>query len=345
MKKFKKWFKENKKIICLVLILLVVISLVSSSCNNSVFARLTDENTGAPVSIGEQAQGLLNNLLGGILNTASGTVLGAFSTLLFGLALIVFLVMWFIFAAVGVGDGWLSFPFPDQIIFNKMAFFDPNFINPTRQLSGQAPVAILQDIISSMYYTFFTVALTIFVIAAMVIGIKLALTSIASEKAQYKQALNNWVFGIVLLFSVHLLMAGIFAINEAVVEVAYHMSGNIKFSVSAFELVPGVGNTIKNIFGTVMSGINGILDILNVGFDLPEDALVELPWGGYAGMIIMFLVNAWGGDFISALTLFVVLGQTFALVVSYVKRLFFCIFLGMLAPIVIAVDVIKKSLS
>lgn len=328
----KKWFKDNKKIIFTVLLLLVAISILSSFGDNSVFARLTHEDEiEEPGGISD----FLGSLIGNLLNMGSGVLGVAFTTLVTVIAALIFLVLYTVFGTLGMSDGFTSFPFPDAIIFNRLSFFDPNFINPTT-VYGKAPVYLLQGIISSMYYTFFIIALTIFVIAAMVIGIKLAISSIASEKAQYKQALNNWVFGIALLFTVHILMAGIFALNEAIVEVAYDLAGNITFKMNAVKAIPLVGNTISNLLGTVS-------DILGK-FGVDASLELNIDMKGFSGLVLMYMWYAIGGDFISSLVLCIVLGQTVALVVMYTKRLFYCIFLGMLAPLIVAVDVIRKSM-
>ncbi|MNN99995.1 hypothetical protein D3C81_2197810 [compost metagenome] len=65
---------------------------------------------------------------------------------------------------------------------------------------------------------------------------------------------------------------------------------------------------------------------------------------GYGGMLMMFALKAFGGDFISSIICAILLGQTVIIVVMYVRRLFYCIILGMLAPAIVAVDVIKKTI-
>lgn len=242
--RIKNFIKINKKYIFTVVILLVAIMAVSSISNNSVFAKLTHEADllGGDGFV-ETAFELLKKLVANMGGFAAGVLTAPLTGLMVALAFLMFMVLYLIFQAVGISNGVLSYPFPDSIVFNRMAFFDPNFINPT-QVGGNAPVTILQGGISSLYYTFFIIALTIFVIAAMIIGIKLAISSIASEKAQYKQALNNWVFGIVLLFTVHLLMAGIFAVNEGIVTVAYDVAGEIEFKLPVFSGIPVVRKCI-----------------------------------------------------------------------------------------------------
>jgi len=62
-----------------------------------------------------------------------------------------------------------------------------------------------------MYQAFRYVALIFFIISIGIIAIKLLISSIASQKAHYKELLKHWVIGIILLVAFHWVM--IFTIN------------------------------------------------------------------------------------------------------------------------------------
>ena len=291
---------------------------------NDIFAKLNPDN------VENTDQDTVKGVVVGVGTLAGGVLLGPLAGLVSAFNVIIFSALYTIFTAVGTTGG-AAFPFPDQIVFNKIAFFDPNFINPT--IIESAPISILNSFIGNMYYTFYSIALLIFVVSAVIIGIKLAISSIASEKAQYKQALTNWVFGIVLLFTVHFIIAGIFAVNEQIVEIASNLvSGDtFEFSFSIFEGLPfGIGNAINKLTGGSALSADGAFGAIKVQ--------------GYGGLILMFVVKGSGGDMVAAIICSIILGQTCALVVQYTKRLFYCIVLGMLAPLIVAVDVIKKSM-
>lgn len=258
-----------------------------------------------------------------------GVLMAPIAALVTGFNVIIFSALYAIFFGAGISG---TFPFPDQIVFNKIAFFDPNFINP-QTVNTATPVAILQSTISNMYYTFYLIAISIFIVAAIFIGIKLAMSSIASEKSHYKQVLNSWIIGIVLLFTVHFLMAGIFAINEKFVEIAYSLIDEdaLEFKVNLASLIPMYGNAIAGLLKNV-SKIFGA-----------SSALGDVTVYGYGGMVLMFFMNGLGGDIVSALVFAIILGQTIAFSVLYLKRVFYCIILGMIAPLIVAMDVIKKA--
>ncbi|MNP01884.1 hypothetical protein D3C76_937120 [compost metagenome] len=263
---------------------------------------------------------------------------------------VIFALLYAIFIAGGIGGASGSFPFVDQIIFNKIAFFDPNFIN-TPTVTGvaggadvtSAPVYIMKGIIQQLYYSAFIISGAIFVIAAMVIGIKLAISTIASEKAHYKEALTHWLFGLVLLFTVHFLMAGIFAINEKIVEIASRsVQDSVEFKLDVLQAIPVIGSTVGKTVSSIIGGISDAISKLTGGSGNTTPTAVTLH--GYGGMLMMFALKAFGGDFISSIICAILLGQTVIIIVMYVRRLFYCIILGMLAPAIVAVDVIKKTI-
>ena len=124
---------------------------------------------------------------------------------------------------IGSFTGSDIFPWADKVIFNTIPFLDVNFINPSdgsmfRNTDGTD--TIFGDIIKKIYNTIFVLAGTFFSVVVGIMALKLAISSIASEKAKYKQAITNWLLALILLFTAHYLISFIFFVNEKMVEVA-----------------------------------------------------------------------------------------------------------------------------
>jgi len=279
----------------------------------------------------------VKGILGKILKISTGPLTTAISLLLNSVIGIVFILLYFVFSPISAG---LSFPFPDQIIFNKLAFFDPNFINPPTYtgtnaaagaLIGKSPVVILHGLISNLYYTGFVIAGTVFLIAALVIGIKLAMSTIASEKAHYKQALMNWLTGLFLLFTTHFIMLIIFTVNEQLVNILSLAADTVTFKIDLARMIPVGGKTISSLVNGISSFFGG------------SDEITFKEANGYGGLIMRFAVYAFGGDLTSSIICGVLLGQTCALLIMYTKRLFYSIILGIIAPLIVAADIMKKT--
>ncbi|MDD2627635.1 MAG: hypothetical protein PHR25_00060 [Clostridia bacterium] len=312
--------KERNKRIKKWIVIIVLFTFVILASN--VYAAIS---TKAPIE-----ENFIDQLIGIIMNTAGGILGTPFAMLINVFSLLIFLVLYLLYAGMGINSGG-AFPFPDQIVFNQLSFFDPNFINP----AADSPANMIQDIIKSMYYSLFVLAGTFFVIAAMIIGIKLAIASLAAEKARYKQALNNWILGILLLFVVHYLMAAVFYLNEQIVEIALESSSEIAIKFDWLDAVPVIGKPISRI-------VNGVAHL----FTGTDTSVTTINMYGYGGLIGMFALKAFiGQDLVSSIVFLIVIGQSLGLVVMYIKRMIMCFILGMIAPLIVAVDVIKKSFS
>lgn len=333
MKKILKQTRKNRKFIFsfILIITLIAVLLIFS---NSLDAATNPEFYNPPGDIQNWFENLMNGIIGmglGVLGKPLAMVVNLVNVLLF-------VIMYATFGLSGISNS-MMFPFPDQIIFNGIPMLDPNFINPVTK--DTAIVNIMSGIVQKMYYSFFTLAGTVFILAAVIIGIKLAFSSLASEKAQYKEAIKHWIMGLGILFLMHFVLAGMFAINEQVCIAASKLCKDVTIHIDTtpfveFLLPGGVGTTIK-----------GIVQVVGTAFGDPnKKAFVPIEAQGYFGIIIKFAVQGIvGSDLIYSIGLAIMLGQTFSLILMYLKRVFYCIILGMVAPIVVAMDTIQKVLT
>ena len=118
-------------------------------------------------------------------------------------------VEWLLGSMTGMVTGMNTMPWADMILYNAVPMLDVNFLNP----DPNSMINHLNDVIRKIYFTIFSLALSFFGIAVIVMAIKLAISSIAEEKAKYKSAITNWLMAVVLLFTMHYFMAFIFYLN------------------------------------------------------------------------------------------------------------------------------------
>ena len=127
--------------------------------------------------------------------------------------------------------GTNEFPWADKVIFNTVAFLDVNFLNPAPGslfLTSEAASEPLKDtplatIVQKSYSTVMVLCIGFLGVIVGIMAIKLAITTIASEKAKYKQAIVQFATSLVLLFCMHYGISLIFYINEQIVIVASKM--------------------------------------------------------------------------------------------------------------------------
>lgn len=312
----KKKFK--KKYFNIIIILLAIFFIFG----NNVFAQLTD--TGSTSTLTN-----ILNTVSNILTTISqfGFTLGTagLAMILSGIAMILFIVVQMVFAVSGVTNSLFNIPFPDTIVFNTLSLFDANFVNP----DSSSPLYSMRTTVASVFDSLTVIAIALFTIIAMIIGIKLALASIASERAKYKQAIGYWISGIVLLVCLKWILAGMFKINESIVAAAYEASkgADMKFDVISIGSIPVIGSTIQFLMDKF--GINS------------NPSMGKVP--GYLGLTLKYLLEGFGGNFIGSMVSIVVLGQTITLIGVYLKRVFYCLLLGLLGPLIVAIDTLNRS--
>ena len=330
MKKILKEIKKNKKIIFCFCITLALLALFLCFSNSSYALSNPEYYSADDKSLFESA---LQWFMQKILGLGVGVLGKAISPLINLVNVIIFSALYSIAMAGGATNG-LKFPFPDQIVFNGIPMLDPNFINPTND--AKAIVNIMSSTIQKLYYSFFSLAGTVFVLAAVIIGIKLAFSSIASEKAQYKDAIKHWLTGLAALFLMHFILAGMFAINEQVCISASKLCNKVSIKIDFIDDVTSVGSTIKGAISTVAGWFSD--DAANAINDS-----TKINVSGYGGVLLKFVLRGLlKSDIIYSIGLSIMLGQTFTLLMMYFKRVFYCIILGMIAPLVVAMDTIQK---
>lgn len=118
---------------------------------------------------------------------------------------------------------------PQEIFTNQIAILDVNFVNPHDSSYFQIPTVAdsegnqtntiaqdLRNVISSWYTSLRNVTLVGLMIVLLYVGIRILLSSVASDKAKYKQMLRDWVIALCILFFLHYIMAFSIAIVEQI---------------------------------------------------------------------------------------------------------------------------------
>lgn len=273
------------------IVLVLAIILVSCFILNGVQAAVTS-NSGTVVKDNTSKAGsIINGFMDVLTYIGNMTASGVFATitaLINVLSIAMFLILYTVLS-MGTGD-YTHIPMPDTIVFNRFAFFDPNFINP----STGSLVKGFGNILSNLYASFYTIAMAILIIAAMITGIKMALSSVASKKAQYKEAALKWVSGFLVLICLRWIIAGIFYINETIVATLYGItkSSDITIPIYVTDAIP--------IFGKLLSDLIKGLESLT-GWDLKW----HIP--GYLGIVVANLCKSIGGNIISSIISFIIM--------------------------------------
>ena len=80
-------------------------------------------------------------------------------------------------------------------------------------------VVIIKETVAEWFYIIRFICVAAMLVVLIAIGIKMALSSLASEKAVYKRMLVDWVIGMIFLFAIEYVMLFIINVNQVTVDV------------------------------------------------------------------------------------------------------------------------------
>ena len=117
--------------------------------------------------------------------------------------------------ASDLDQGWLwgtySIPIikysPEKIFSNQVPALDANFIDPKFPGNEKSVAAQLHQTIASWYNALRNLVIVGLLSILLYVGIRIILTSTASDKAKYKKMLMDWLVALCLLFFLHYIMA------------------------------------------------------------------------------------------------------------------------------------------
>ncbi len=202
-----KKIKENSKLLIIILVLIIIVNPLS----NLVYAEVNNNYYQVEINDTSEYQEDINNFIG------NSVILKYVGKFIYAVARIVEkLIRNFSSILFGVN----VFPWEDLIVFNSIPYLDINFFNPSDGSIFGFNNGAIGNVIRTVYFTLLTLALSILGIGVAIMAIRLAISSIASEKAKYKEAIIRCLYTVIMLFSLHFLLSFIFYANEMITNMA-----------------------------------------------------------------------------------------------------------------------------
>lgn len=106
----------------------------------------------------------------------------------------------------------------DQILFNQLAITDINIFSNTtaagQNMIGNKLIMEIRTLIANWYYAFRNFVIVVYLCILIYVGIRMAISSVAEDKAKYKNMLKNWGVGLALVMILHIIIIVIININS-----------------------------------------------------------------------------------------------------------------------------------
>ena len=110
----------------------------------------------------------------------------------------------------------------EKLVNNKVPLLDVNFFNLKmaggQEINTDSVIYAIRQSVVVLYYIMRTVSIVSLIITLLYLGIRMAISSVAEDKAKYKEMLVNWLVSFIIVFFIHYVMIIILYINESLIE-------------------------------------------------------------------------------------------------------------------------------
>lgn len=163
-----------------------------------------------------------------MVNGLKTIMTGLVSLLLYPFQLLILLIGWLMKmlmnACASLATGSLESVSVEHILFagyqdpdgkfGSIDFMDVNFFNMN---TGNTTIDSFRGAVAQWYYIMRLISAAILLVILIYVGIRMALATVASEQAKYKQMLTDWATSLALLFVLHYIVIFVVAINTSLV--------------------------------------------------------------------------------------------------------------------------------
>ncbi len=199
----------------------------------------------------------------------------------------------------------------DSIFFNKVTLTDINIFNFQKagpsNISEDNVVYKIRENIAKWYYAIRNFAIAFGLLALIYIGVKMAISTIAEDRAKYKKMLIDWLVSIILIFALHYIIIFLVNINNYIVDILDESRIKVQEELITEQIwTQDLAQSIINIPEKTLQG------------KLAEEALsVSFIKGWGAGILYLMLIM-----------------MTFLFLIVYIKRMATIAFLAIIAPVI-----------
>lgn len=171
-------------------------------------------------------------------------------------------------ALLGGADGFNQtidtiFISPEDILFNKVELVDINFFD----FSVSGAILKIRENIAIWYYGLRNLAIVLLLAILVYVGIRMTLSTVATDEAKYKKMLVDWCVSFALVFVLHYIIIITLNINSGLVEIFDRANTNTNGQYEeAMGKVLESAKSIKLTIGMTSAIIYSMLAIITIMF-------------------------------------------------------------------------------
>ncbi len=125
---------------------------------------------------------------------------------------------------------------PESIFFNRYNITNIDFFSS--KTDDMSIMGSIRDNIALWYYVMRNIAIVILLGILIYVGIRMAISTVASDRAVYKKMLIDWATSLALIFVLHFIIIATIKVNNSFVEMMENISKNsLGFSKAATDLL------------------------------------------------------------------------------------------------------------
>lgn len=236
--------KTKKVLKILILILLVFVVFSSVNIAYATGNEVTTEENGITTVFDD---GILDGLLGVLFYFVRliPVLIGGVLQLIAG-------------RVASIGDAEFGFLTMEDILFNKVPILNINFFNTA--VSNDSVMGQIIGNIANWYYTLRNLAIILSLVILIYVGIRMAISTIAEDKAKYKKMLTDWIIGFITIFLLHYIIVITVNINDKFIGMLTKITEGEAFKNFAGKLAEQAVNPLVAGFIDGMTG--GIVYVL-----------------------------------------------------------------------------------
>lgn len=247
-----------------------VLTRQNASISNTAFPELMESGTVSQrQGSGSKVAGLMVGITGGILAATLGMITGIIARLVNVIVVQIDVVMGILTATTVTSPGETKTEFfftVDRAVFNRVNFFNANYFDTEDTYDvGEATIDAslsnntVKEGIVEVYQISKVIALSLSLLVLIYIGIRMALSTVASDQAKYKKMFMSWVESIVILFVMVYIMVAVSELGDLLTGIFYDMRTEIIEADKDFFNDGVFENRIRNTTFIAMFDFSGLV--------------------------------------------------------------------------------------